>query len=339
MPFSFLNMRKERWSVGVDLGTEHIKVACLAKNEGHYQLMAHAFFKRENKEGIQEAFRHPEIRTGEIRVSIEDPTMKIRKVDLPQAPEEEMNEIVKWGLNDVLRESLENYLFRYYPLPGEPSEKGKPYLVFAIQKEKLQQHLSALKELGLLRPQIIEPQIHALSLSVAYNYERTKEDCYALIDFGKSLTYFAVIFSDALLFCRPLGDISGEALTLQISRDLGINKEDAAHYKVSSVKANIPQTQAATLKDTMNHFFSKVSIEVQRSMDNYFVQFPNQPITHLLLTGGGAQLSGLVKHIEETLKVPTSLLETFQKIDITRFRSEDLEEKKHYYGVATGLAL
>ncbi len=335
-------VKKTNETVGIDVGSEHVKVICLKNNTSRYHLVAHAFFKRDNRRGLRELFRHPILRRGEVRVSIDDPNMKIRKVDLPRVPEEELREIVPWSLKDVIQggpDQIDGYLFRYLPLSSLPSEKTMPYLVFALPRQRVQEQLAYLKELGLADPRMVEPQIHALAYNVLYNYDLEPNDRHALIDFGKTFTLFATVCSEGLLFCRPMIGMAGETLTQQIMRDLGIDQQRAEQYKVETAKEKIPEDKNQTLQNTIAHYLSKLLVEIQRSMDTYLMLFPNQPITHLFLTGGGSQLFGLASHVQQTLNVPTAMLEPFNKIDTASFYEDEIAEKRHCYGVAAGLAL
>lgn len=331
---------REKWAVGVDMGGENVKIIVMSKNEKPSQLIAHAFFKKNNLQGIREALRHPAVRSGSIRVSIDDPSMKIRKLNLPPAPLEELSEIGKWGFKEVLGGAVEDYVFRFRPLPLKAHSKEIPYLGFAIQKERLNQFVQGLKMLGITRPEIVEPKAHALVMDLIHNreIEKDKNKVVALVDWGATCVLFMVVGSEGLLFSRPLGGLSGETLTKQISRDLGCTNDVAEKLKTDGA-THLQKEKEGLLKNTLSHFFSKAVVEIQRSIDAYAMQFTDQQVAVLLFTGGGSRLSGLQTHIAEALRLPVEQLKPFQRIDLGEFRSENLMEKELYYGVATGLAL
>lgn len=323
-------------SIGIDIGATNVKLISLKKESGRTTLMAHGFYKRKNITAIQEAFQSGIIQKGNVRVNIEDPSMKIRKVDLPLVPEEELPEIIKWSLKDVLADQVDHYFFRHQRLPQSSAGNGSPekqsFLVFAVKKSSLEEYQVFLKKLGIGSPSVIEPNVSALSLGFRTCYSLPPEDRVVLIDMGSTFTHFMVFFHGGVLFSRPLGGMAGESLTKQISRNLGVEEEKAEEMKVAF-------QGEGKIAATIAHFFSRGAIEIQRSIDAYLTQFPGQAVTKIYFTGGGSKLHGLLKNVEETLQIPTALYQPLQKVDCSQFDAKGLEEKFCFYGLAFGLAL
>lgn len=323
------------WSVGIDIGATNVKLVCLCKEQDHYRLMAHGFYPRKRLVSFKEIFEVAEMRQGEIRVNIEDPSLKIRKVDLPIVPTEELPEIIKWGLKDVLVDQVDNYLFRHQPLPattaGGPSAEKQSFLVFALKKTSLESYRSFLQKMGVPAPNVIEPNVSGLFLGFRHCYPLLEGERFALIDMGSTFTHFMVFGREGVLFSRPLGGMAGESLTKQISRNLGVEEERAEQLKIES--------QNGKLKTTIAHFFSRGVLEIQRSIDAYGTQFPDKPVTKIYFTGGGSKLEGLLPFVESALQIPSAFYQPLQKTDCASFDNKALEDKMVYYGLAFGLAL
>ncbi len=291
-----------KWSVGIDVTAQDIRMICLTKKGESYQLFAHAVVKRGDEEGMKKLLHHPAMHRGTTRFSIHDGTIKIRKITTPVVPKEELEEVIKWSLKEAIKVPVEGHILRYYPMSGA-EEKKQSYLVLAIERGKLQDHLIELQKIGISQPQMIEPHMQALANCVEYNYDLKQTDRYAIITLDNALAYFAVISAEGLLFYRTFSGVTASASADQ------------------------------------KQLFPKLGVEIQYSCENYLTQFPNQSISSAILSGDGIYLPGLKEHIEETLRVPTGLLEVFKKIDAKAIPPAELTHAAAYYGIATGLAL
>lgn len=332
-------MGGERWSIGVDLGASRIKLVALQKVDGRYRLMAHGVLLRNNLPQIKEVFASAPIRAGELRMNISDPSLKIRRVDLPKVPAAELPEIIKWGMKDVVGADTDHYIFRHQPLPPDPLKTDQPYLIFAILREALQAKLAFLSQLGISAPAIVEPNVAALALAIQHSYDLGPDDHCVVVDMGCTASLFAVVGNEGLFFSRPLGNISGDGLTKQISRTIGVADATVEQFKISYPSEKIPEEHAAKVKTAIDNFFTSVVLEIQRSIDAYSAQFPGKSVNKIYFTGGGSQLPNFVQRIAGTLNMPSEILEPFQKIDLGRFRMDVLAPQKMYYALACGLAL
>ncbi|MDO8493736.1 MAG: pilus assembly protein PilM [Deltaproteobacteria bacterium] len=328
-------------NIGLDIGTSFIKICCLQKEESSVSLVAHGFFKREHEDQLRDALQSPPLRSAKVCVSIEDPTIKIRSVTIPIVPKEEVAEVIRWSLRNVIGAAIQETILRYIPLsvavPVESTDQT--YIVFAIQKEALDRQLDGLKKLGVPHPVLMEPSVSALYFAVQKNIPFTETDRVVVVDLGNHVTHFAVTSLWGILFARTLGGMTGQALTRQIAKDLGVEEDVGEKYKCAYPETAISPEEKEKLELASRNFLNRASVEIQRSIDAYQTQFANQPITRIILTGGGSALNGLVSHLEETLRVPTVLLNPFEKVIMKDFDSSALQKKRYFYGVACGLAL
>lgn len=290
-------------SAGIDITSKDIKMVCLIQKGKQFQLADHALLTLTDNKSIQKIISNPACRRGFTRFSIHDGSIKIRKVTVPVVPKEELDEVIGWALKDALKTPVEGHTLRYYPLSGAP-EKQQSYLAIAVERKRLQEQLIELQKRGIPHPQWIEPSVQALANCVSYNHEPQPSDRIAVIHLDDFLAYCMVVSNEGLIFYRTFSRASGSARMADL-----------------------------------NQFFSLLTVEIQYSCENYLAQFEGQPITRAILSGEGTNLPGLLKHVEETLQVPTQLLEAFRKIDLTDEQRADLAEKQVQLGIAVGLAL
>lgn len=327
----------ERWSVGIDIGVSTLKVLALQLKDGLYYLAAHAVIPRIDVTQIKKVLADITPQAAYLRVNIEDPGMKIRRVEVPNVPAEELAEIIKWGLKDILTGNVDSYVFRYQALPVQEGRLERPYLAYVLQKEVLQKRLVMLRQLGLGGPDVVEPNVSAICNAVNVTNALQPGDHYAVVDIGASIGLFAVGCSMGLLFSRPLGGVSGDTLTKQIARNLEIEEARAEELKINYPTNDLAPEEAVKLKNVMSNYFSNTVLEIQRSLDAYLAQFPNQAATKIYFTGGGAGVAGMVEYVAKTLNVTTEMLDPFHTINLENFATQ--MPQKMYYAVACGLAL
>ncbi len=330
---------RSSWRVGIDFGASNVKLVCLQKEAKGYQLVGHGFFKRKHLHELTESLKENNFLNLPIRVNLEDPTIKIRKIEIPLVPAEELPAMIQWSLKDVLGSEVEDYIVRWLELPKEDLQNKQSYLVFAVKRSSLNDYLRFLKSVDVANPEIVEPNVSALLLTFRQNYQLAADERVVLIDLGSTFTHFAVIAQSGVLFSRPLGGMAGELLTKQISRNLGIEEEKAEELKVNYKEGEATTEETTQLKNTIQHFFSRAVIEIQRSLDAFRTQFSLGEVTKIYLTGGGAQLDGLVLFLSNTLNLPIEVLNPMRQVNTGSFVPDILKKKASYYALALGLAL
>lgn len=330
--------KKSRTTIGVDLGVVQVKAVGFSKTAEGLRLDFYGRENRQNAAALREFFSAPQFREGAIRVNIEDPSLKIRRVEIPEVPKEEVPEMLKWGLSDVLGEGLDETLIRYQPLPRVEGKREIPWLVFAVSRSGFDSHRAFLREMGLKKIESITPNVSGLhAVWTLRRDEHRGERCAALIDMGGSFTHFSVVLQDQILFSRPLGGMAGESLTKQIARSLSVDDGEGEKWKLVGGKGLDPQKREQ-YDSAVRNFSDRAAIEIQRSIDDFNAQFPAEEVQALYFTGGGALLEGFSSFIAETLMLPAREIDSFAGSPPGKFDPESLRSEKHFYALAVGLA-
>ena len=101
-------------NIGIDLGVNRICVVIFHCNEGMYSLGGYGLFPYDgNMDKLKKFIGNSGMGSGSVRINIEDPSLKIRRIDLPDMKESETKEAVKWSMKDVVGGDVDDYLFRY----------------------------------------------------------------------------------------------------------------------------------------------------------------------------------------------------------------------------------
>lgn len=326
--------KKNGQALGIDIGSTNTKIVCVQKGDQGYEVLAHGLVKRGSPEASELLKRY----TGaSVRVSIEDPSLKIRRVDIPPMPEREIPEAVKYGFKSAVGLPIEDYIFRHRRLPVTVEEKI-PMMVYALKHEALAQALAQIRGFHLKKVDIVEPEAAALLMLFNFHMKTSEYEPTALIDLGAGRSLFTVVSHGELLFSRHLAGVSGDQLTAQISRDLGVDNEKAEDMKITRGEGRL-EALATRLDNTLSIYFSSTALEIQRSIDAFCLQFGIDKITHIYLLGGGAYMANLPQKLTTTLGVPTDILDPFARMNCDFVTSEEFQHHKLHFGVACGLAV
>lgn len=343
-------------SIGIDIGTDNVKIVSLIDNGKQYKLDGYGVLGfHGDQEKLRDFIAGAAIHSKDVRINIEDASLKVRRLDLPVIPDSEMEESVKWGLRDIVEGDVEDFLFRYVKVDREDFELEKkiPLIVFAIKKSVVENVYKIAKGLGLPRPQVIEPDAGALSSIFGHLEGEKRENYNIIIDMGSFAVQLAVMGRGGLLFSRPLMGLAGGNFVDQISRDLGVSIKDAEAAKLAflgnertlektGTRVELKEETMTKLKNTYSHFCSKMALEIQRSIDGFFLLFERHKIANIYICGGGAYYPEMTSYLSKTLGINVATLDPFKKMDLSEYSVAQIEKLKAagaLYAVACGLAV
>lgn len=294
-------------SIGVDAGSRYLKIVCLKHGEGAPILVGYGILKHEGDiRKMASHIRNWRLPRGDVRVNIEDKSMKIRRADLPMMDEEEIPEAIKWSMKDIVSGDIDDYVFRHVLIHADDLvvEGRIPVIAFAISKKAVEERMEFVKKIGLPKPSIVEPNAAAIAALFFFNAGYGSGDI-VLVDIGHSIARFLVMGKKGLLFSRPMECSAGEVPT---GKDL-------------------------------TSFFSKMAVEIQRSIDGYSLIFQGRQIKQMFLCGGGSRFQGIADYMSETLGVKTAIFDAFKFIDTGRYGPGQLDKVRMLVGVSCGLAV
>ncbi len=330
-------------TIGFDIDTVEAKVVCLEHDGGAVRLASYGIFSYggdNNK--LRDFIRGANIPRGEVRVNIEDPSLKIRRLDLPNMPKEEMDEAIKWGMKDVIEGDVADYTFRHVEIAPEDLDlQGKmPVLVFALKNSVIAARYDLLRSVRIRLPKVIEPNTGALQaiFDGVAGVERANPQ--VLIDFGRHYSPFIVMGKKGPVFSRPLKGCGEDSLFEQIARDLGIDNRTAEEKGRNIMRSSdIEKEPDIRLKNTVVQFYSKVAIELQRSIDGYALVFGRRKIERIYICGKGAYYPGFADYLLKTIGLDVKMFDPFENIDVRNFSPGPFDALRSRFAIACGLAV
>ena len=351
--FSLLTPKRQL--VGLDIGSSGIKLVQLKENRGRYVLQKFGFKPLEPEvivdgtvmdEGqvvsaIKALFDELNVKVKQVAVSISGHAVIIKKISLPPMPDDELEGQVKLAAEQYIPFDINEVNIDFHVLPpseGDGSgEAEMSVILVAAKKDKINELTELVKGAGLL-PLVMDVDAFAIENMHAINYPMSQEETTALVNVGASVMNINIVSKGTSLFTRDI-PIGGNRYTESIQRDQGLSYEEAEQLKKDGKPSG--NNQAAAAQSVIESVNAEVASEIARTIDYYKSTAAEGEVQQVLLCGGGAQVSGLVKQLRDRMHAVVEVANPFAEVDTSGsdFDQTTLAEMASMASVGVGLAL
>ena len=275
-------------------------------------------------------------------INIEDESLRIRRMDLPRMPPNDMKIAIRWNFREYVDGQIEKYTIAYNTLEGVKIEGDKhPILAFAVSGDSVSRMVGLAKQIGL-KPTIIEPNATALLAAFDLNVKWESDKYYIMVDMGDHVTNFTALGNGLLMFSRPLAMLGYRSVVKDIARNMAVSLEEAAaifraYQGIGNRKISVPDDKKQKVQEVVDGFLSQLVIEIQRSIDAFCLMFNLDKMEAIFLSGGGSLVPGISEYLAKNLGITTKLFNPFEKLDTKE--AGDMITNPQLYTVAVGLAV
>jgi type IV pilus assembly protein PilM len=303
--------------IGVDFGTDAIRLAQVQIEDGDFKLLAAAAAEipaklRADPEARLEFFaeqaRHL-LNTGKFRgrravLGLPPWVVHTQQLALEPMDEKSLAEAINTCAKQKLPFDPARALLRHV-VAGQTRDSDDPRLhviVMAADTRWINQFLAAARQ-ARLDVVAMNMQPMALLDCFANVYRRTAEQqsVRLYVDIGSSGTRVVVGQGTHLLFARNLA-IGGDLLTRAVADSLAISFQDARTLRIklcAGAGANGAQVEAVC-----RQALEELIKELEGCRRQHEGAFPHLAIDRLIFVGGEARHEGLCQHVAERLKLP-----------------------------------
>ncbi len=341
---------KKKTVVGLDIGSSSIKLVELNEGKNGYKLQNLALFPLPPEaivdgalmdsvtiiDTIRELIATSKTKTKDVVTSISGHSIIVKKITLPFMTEAELEESIQWeaeryipfDINDV------NIDFQIFGV-GQENPDLMDVVLVAAKKDIINDYVSVIVESGL-NPVIIDVDAFALENMLAINYEVGKEETFAMVNVGASVTNINILRNNTTAFTRDIFK-GGNQITEEIQRQLHIDYEEAEKIKVGS---KIDLTSQPIIQNLMKAASESLAIEIGNSLDFFQSTTTYERINKLFLSGGGAKIKDFDIILQQTIGIPVEIVNPFKKIEYNEKNMdiEYLREIGPVMAVGVGLA-
>ncbi|KGJ82346.1 pilus assembly protein PilM [Cryobacterium roopkundense] len=260
-----------------------------------------------------------------------------RDLAVPKMPMKRIRETLPFLVADMLPVPVAEALLDFYPINESDGENGPEInglLVVAV-KEAVQGNIAAVQLAGLTA---VEVDLIPFAVSRAVCRGTSFEGAVALIDVGQATTSVVITLAGVPQFVRLIPAGGGD-LTQALMLGLSIDAPTAEALKLDNVLTEpaIGQTaEAAIIIEATGDLLNSL-----RNTVNYFSNTRQHiPVTGIVLSGGGAKLTGFAEALGALTRLPILTADPFASVapgkgvDGAALRATD-----GAFTVALGLAL
>ncbi|MGD0210822.1 MAG: type IV pilus assembly protein PilM [Desulfomonilia bacterium] len=341
----------EKNLLGLDIGSQSIKMVDIAKTRSGYQLKslglglipAECIVDKDIMDSetvvdtIKNLRENLKVRVHGSATAISGHSVIVKKAELPLMSEGELRQTllieaeqyIPFDINDVYLDSF---------ILGESLERTDmmDVLFVAAKKELVDDYTSAVRNAGL-KPMLMDIDVFSLETMYEINYPDAAESIVALVDAGASMININVLKDGMSIFARDIS-MGGRQLTERIQREFSVSYERAENIKTG---ANIEGIDL----EKINYIFKMAAEtyvqEIRRTLDFFLSTMVNENIEKIYMSGGSSRIPGIIKLLEKQMEIPVELVNPFNNIkwDDRVFDPEYMAYIAPQMAVAVGLAL
>ncbi len=353
-----LKLFRKKAYVGVDLGTNTIKVAQIDQNGNHWVVSKHGEWdtpKDAIKDGVvvdteavanalKMALKQAKIGATSAIIGVAGGTVIVRNVRIPRMPEATLRKSIRFEAGRYVPSSVEDSFIEFEIL-GEAPENQMDVLIVAAPREIVKSRVDACAKAGL-EVEVVDIEAFAMYralIETDFNSDLA-EQTIALVDIGATTTNVSVISKGVFAMTRSIPQ-AGNTLTNALQSYFKLEFEDAEKGKsqldlgvLINAQGPVENPPLRVLQPHIDDLFR----EIRRSLNYYQSQQTDQgeakPVTKIIVSGGGARMAGLADYMSHKLNIETVAAGVY---DCSRFVGQGHDENDHglEIAVASGLAL
>jgi type IV pilus assembly protein PilM len=339
--------------IGIDIGLSAIKMAEVAKqSDGSFKIMRYSSVdlpegtiiedEIQKEDEVLKAFQIgiKELGSGNkfACVGLSGPNTLIRRLQLAGGTPDEISDQVTWEAEQYLPFPIDEGNISF-SVVGENQGGGVDVIIGAAKKSVVASFKEIIERTGL-KAKIVDLNVAAV-INVFENVmdEKTfkKGKTWILMDLGAQKTHFMIYKNGILVFFKEI-NIGGLTITEEIQRQMGVNYHEAESLKIhGDGNGNIPEEIVEIINQVLDIFFS----EIKKTIDFWISSTSEESFDGCILTGGGAQISGITEALQELLETEVQILNPFSAMSYNKNNiTEKLINDIAFRGVcAIGLAM
>ena len=335
--------------VGLDIGSHAVKVCQLKQTSGGYTILSlgSAVLPEGAVEdgtlndpevvskAIAELFQNLKIKNKKVGFSISGYSVIVKKVNLAVMDEAQLEEHIMAEAEQYIPFDIEDVYLDFQDLKTSHKDADRTdVMLVAAKKEIVDDYLDMLRSLNL-NPVIVDVDGFALENTYEYNYQ--KNENVALVDIGASKMSINILSQGISVVARDI-IVGSRQLTDQIQNVFDIEFEEAEALKLGS-------TPSVDKREEIEEIFSTTCtqwvLEIKKAIDLYHANHPEHPLKRLILSGGGAKVSGLLDFLAQETELKVELFNPFLNMssNINKIDPEYLANIGPEMAIATGIAL
>lgn len=339
--------------VGIDIGTSAVKMCELSGGKGKFKLLKFGYAKISEGVIIEDQFEKPEeiveaIKKAAENAGIKNPSCAIglfgpntlgKRLQMPAGTPQEIEDQVMWESEQYIPFGADVSSIGHQII-GENEGGGQDVYITAAREDLIERFQGVIQEAGF-KAKIVDLSILALNNIFEHAMDDRIEELGSgtlVVDIGSQATRMLVYKNKAPIFTREIA-FGGSAISEEIQRQMGVSFEEAEDLKINGDESgNLPEEIMQIINSVLQQNFLS---EIKKSLNFFLSTSTEDKIEYCFITGGTAQLPGILEGIEKILEVKVELLNPLKRIDYDKgsFNQQTLAIISSQGSVALGLSM
>ena len=273
------------------------------------------------------------ISSRKVVCSLPESKVFLRIISIPRISEEEAREAVKWEIEASIPLSADQVYYDWQFLDQEDNKQN--VLTVAVSKEVVDDLIYVLEYAGLSVYALEMESIASVRSLIPKN--ASKNESYLIVDMGGDKTSFVITKSNIPHFTSSI-PFSADGITDSIAKCLNISKQEAE--KIKTLRGIEHFSEDDSIFNSVKPFLENLSVEIEKTLDFYqdMSKIPAK-INRIIISGGGANLKGLVPYLTTRLKKEVVLGDPWINLNLGKNLPPVSRENSISYATAVGLAM
>jgi len=356
----------KKYFLGIDIGTSSIKIVEL-ESDGNKPILSNygwVYLNESIKNNdslvlweryISKILQEGKFKAKDTYVSISSSGSLITLLELPEMEKEDLDQAIKFEAHKYVPVPLEEVVLSWDIVGEVNSEKSKidnvpkeelekdidansqqktsvsskkiQVLLVAAPRDKVEKYEKLAQEVGLKLK-----SIEVEGFSIARSLIGNDQGNFIIVDIGAKVCNIILAEKGVIKVNRNIYS-GGIDITRAIARSLNIEESRAENLKIKG--ENFFAKESGVTFPSMEVIVS----EIKRVIEAYYKSIGKSKIDNVILSGGTADLKGLVDYFQNSLGIRTMVGNPFSRIEYLRALDPKINEFKACFSVAIGLAL
>lgn len=233
----------------------------------------------------------------DVRLSLPETVVSSKVISLPYLSDAELASAMQWQAEQYIPIPPEQLSLEYQVLfrPDKNDKNAQMrVLLVGTRKDVVEKYTNVFLHMGI-EPRVVET--HMLSLMRSQQF--TPEDPPTLVmEMGATNTQISVVHQGEIQFVTSILS-GGEVLTKALERTVGLESKQAEAYK--RTYGLLENQFEGKVRQALLPAVEVLLGEMKKALTFFSSQHPGISVQRIILSGGGAQLPGLVQHITQQL--------------------------------------
>lgn len=321
LDFNLPFLAKQNLSIGLDIGSHAVKICEIATGGkglrlislGSALLPATAFVDGvlEDHDAVTRVIvaliKNLKLKSRKVAISVSGYSVIVKKINLPVMTEEDLEKYIQTEAAQYIPFNIEEVYLDFQNLKTNTNDETRTDVMLVAAKKNIVDGYLDMLHAVKLQPVIVD--VDAFALENAYDINFGITDNVALVDIGAAKISINIIAHGTSVLVRDVV-LGSRQLTEQIQSRFDLTFAEAEFLKLGKIQGEDKKQELARIFfDTCSQWIS----EIQRGLEFYKSNYSEEPVSKIILSGGGVKINGFSNLLAQETGIKVKLFNPFVK--------------------------